>query len=165
VAVVGSLSKLFWGGLRIGWVRAPASLAVRFARVKATNDLGSSVVSQLMAERLLRRTRDGSGYADDLRAELRGRYTALATALRAELPGWTWNEPQGGLSMWVRLPSGDAEAFAQAALRLGVAVATAPALSPSSRHRDRLRLSFSAPVPELQKGAGLLADAWRAHRR
>jgi DNA-binding transcriptional MocR family regulator len=65
--------------------------------------------------------------------------------------------------MWVKIPSDDAEAFAQAALRRGVAVATAPALSPSSRHRDRLRLSFSASAPELQKGAGLLADAWRSH--
>jgi len=40
VAVIGSLSKLFWGGLRIGFVRAPEPIAVRFARVKATHDLG-----------------------------------------------------------------------------------------------------------------------------
>jgi DNA-binding transcriptional MocR family regulator len=165
VAVIGSLSKVFWGGLRVGWVRAPAPLAVRFARVKATNDLGSSVVSQLMAERLLRSLRTPSSHLDALRAELRGRYDALASALAAAVPEWSWEEPHGGLSMWVRLPTDDADAFAQAALRHGVAVATAPALSPSTRHRDRIRLSFSGPVPELRKGADLLADAWRAHRR
>src|SRR5207249_38549 len=72
VAVLGSLSKLFWGGLRLGWVRAPAALAVRFARVKATHDLGSSAVSQVLAERLLRAPEaERRAYLDGLRTELR----------------------------------------------------------------------------------------------
>ena len=53
IAVIGSLSKTYWGGLRIGFVRAPAPVALRFARVKATHDLGTSAVSQVLAERLL----------------------------------------------------------------------------------------------------------------
>ena len=53
VAVIGSLSKLFWGGLRVGFVRAPEPLALRFARVRTMQDLGTSAVSQLLAERLL----------------------------------------------------------------------------------------------------------------
>lgn len=52
-AVIGSLGKLFWGGLRVGFVRAPAPLALRFARIKATHDLGSSAVTQLLAARML----------------------------------------------------------------------------------------------------------------
>ena len=158
IAVVGSLSKTFWGGLRVGWVRAPAPVALRFARVKATQDLGSSAVSQVLAEKLLR-----AGPAVDRRAAHRARYEVLAAALVRELPAWRWAEPEGGLSIWVRLPGGrDAAAFAQVALRAGVAVATAEALSPHpERHRDRLRLSFSSPAEVLEEGVRRLAAAWR----
>ena len=164
VAVLGSLSKLFWGGLRLGWVRAPAALAVRFARVKATHDLGSSAASQVLGERLLRLPeRARAAYVDGLRGELRARYETLAAALRDQLPEWRWEEPAGGLSIWVQLPNPVAEVFAQTALRHGVAVATAPALSPSDVHRDRLRLSFSGPPAELVEGVKRLAIAWSEH--
>ncbi|MCB0972669.1 MAG: hypothetical protein KDA97_14275, partial [Acidimicrobiales bacterium] len=49
IAVVGSYSKRFWAGLRVGFVRAPGPVAARLVRVKATHDLGSSAVSQAMA--------------------------------------------------------------------------------------------------------------------
>jgi DNA-binding transcriptional MocR family regulator len=159
VAVVGSLSKLFWGGLRVGFLRAPEPLALRFARIKATHDLGSSAVSQVMAERLLR-----SPFAPALSSrrttELRARYDALQGALRRHLPTWTWRDPSGGLSLWVKIPASSSEAFAQHALRYNVAVATPAALSPSSEHRDRLRLSFAGPPDELEEGVRRLARAW-----
>jgi DNA-binding transcriptional MocR family regulator len=165
VAVIGSLSKLFWGGLRIGWVRAPAPLATRFANVKATQDLGSSAVSQLLAERLLRSLHDPtSDHVDRLRGQLRARFDTLTAALRTSLPTWSWDRPAGGLSLWVRLPTPTAEPFAQAALRHGVAVATAPALSPSTHHADRLRLSFSGPPDRLEEGVRRLAAAWEHSR-
>jgi DNA-binding transcriptional MocR family regulator len=159
VAVVGSLSKLLWGGLRLGWVRAPAPLALRFARVKASQDLGSSAVSQVLGVRLLA----SAGSVRERRlGELRRRYDVLARALRRRLPEWAWEEPAGGLSVWVGLPGVDAGAFAQVALRHGVAVATAGPLSPSDRHPDRLRLSFSAPPAVLREGVERLAVAWWA---
>lgn len=162
VAVVGSLSKLFWGGLRVGFVRAPEPLALRFARIKATRDLGSSVVSQALAEQLLRAHR----HADRpfrMAADLRARYEVLAAALGRELPDWTWSEPQGGLSVWVRLP-GDASstAFAQRALRAGVAVAAPGPLTTSGGHHDRLRLSFAPPPDRIEEGVRRLGLAWRA---
>ena len=159
VAVIGSLSKLFWGGLRVGFVRAPQPLALRFARVRTMQDLGTSAVSQILAERLLAQARSSDFRSRQL-GELRSRYRALADALDRELPDWTWAEPQGGLSIWVRMPSPRAEAFAHLALRHGVAVATAPAVSASAAHPDRVRLSFSAPIPVLQEGVRRLGAAW-----
>lgn len=160
IVVVGSLSKLFWGGLRVGFVRAPEPLALRFARIKATHDLGSSALSQLLAERLLR-----SAPPSDLRRqrtdELRRRYDILASALHRRLPDWRWRPPDGGLSLWVDIgrPS---EPFAQQALRYGVAVATPAALSPSDEHDNWLRLSFAGPPHELEEGVARLAAAWSA---
>jgi DNA-binding transcriptional MocR family regulator len=161
VAVVGSLSKLLWGGLRLGFVRAPAPVALRFARVKATHDLGTSVISQLLAERLLRHP-DLDGFVERRNADLRARYGVLAAALHAQLPDWSWDEPQGGLSVWARLPAPVADRFAQVALRHGVAVATAEALSVTGAHQDRIRLSFAGAPDDLREGVARLADAWRA---
>ncbi len=160
VAVIGSLSKMFWGGLRVGFVRAPQPLALRFARVRTMQDLGTSAVSQLMTERLLAEART-TDFRARQQGELRSRYRALAEALHRELPDWSWPEPRGGLSIWVRLPSARADAFAHRALRHGVAVATAQAVSASAAHPDRLRLSFSAPIPMLQEGVHRLGAAWR----
>jgi DNA-binding transcriptional MocR family regulator len=160
VAVVGSLSKLLWGGLRLGFVRAPEPVALRFARVKATHDLGTSVVSQLLAERLLRHPDIDSTIAAR-NQELRHRYEVLADALAEHLPMWPWEEPHGGLSVWVRLPEPMADQVAQVALRHGVAVATAEALSARpSAHRDRLRLSFAGRPGDLRQGVRRLAEAW-----
>jgi len=161
VAVVGSLSKLLWGGLRLGFVRASPSLALRFARVKATHDLGSSVVSQVFAHRILTDVEPGE-IARRRQVQLRRRYDTLAAGLGRQLPTWTWNEPAGGLSMWVRLPTADAEAFARLALRHGVAVATSQPLSAEGRHPDRLRLSFAPPEAELEAAVSRLAAAWSA---
>jgi DNA-binding transcriptional MocR family regulator len=161
VAVVGSLSKTLWGGLRLGFVRAPEPLALRFARVKATSDLGSSAVSQMLAERLL------SGPTDLWRSrssELRRRYEALADALARRLPAWHFDEPSGGLSLWVSLGGVDAERVAQTALRHGVAVATAAPLSVTDGHGDRIRLSFAAPAAVLRQGVERLGRAWDAAR-
>lgn len=156
-ALIGSFSKLFWGGLRVGFVRAPAPVALRFVRVKATHDLGSSAVSQLLAERLLH---DAPGFAAWRRRQLRDHYSVLAESLGRHLPGWEWTPPAGGMSLWVRLPGTDAAVFAQAALRHRVAVAGQAPLSCSGAHPDRLRLSFS-PAPEaLVEGVRRLAAAW-----
>ena len=162
VVVVGSLSKLFWGGLRVGFIRAAEPLNLRFARIKATHDLGSSAVSQLLAERLLASAPSaqlGTQRADEMRA----RYEVLVAALRRRLPSWSWKTPEGGVSLWVRLPASSSEAFAQHALRYGVAVATPAALSPSDRFPDHLRLSFSPKPEELEEGVARLARAWAAH--
>ncbi len=161
VAVVGSLSKVLWGGLRLGFVRAPEPLALRFARVKATNDLGTSAVSQLLAERLL------SGSPDVWRTrsvEVRRRYDVLAALLADRLAEWHWTEPAGGLSIWVSLGGVDAERFARVALRHGVAVASATALSVSGGHADRIRVSFAAPPDVLRQAVERLRTAWEAVR-
>jgi DNA-binding transcriptional MocR family regulator len=53
VITIGSLSKLFWAGLRVGWIRGSVPLIERLARLKALTDLGSSMISQLIAIRLM----------------------------------------------------------------------------------------------------------------
>jgi DNA-binding transcriptional MocR family regulator len=55
VISVGALSKIVWGGLRIGWIRAPGSLVARLTRLRAVHDLGGNIPAQLAAAYLLPR--------------------------------------------------------------------------------------------------------------
>jgi DNA-binding transcriptional MocR family regulator len=53
VLTIGSMSKLFWGGLRVGWIRTSEEVLARVAKLKIMADLGGSIVGQLTAVRLL----------------------------------------------------------------------------------------------------------------
>jgi DNA-binding transcriptional MocR family regulator len=160
VAVVGSYSKRFWGGLRVGFVRAPEPVARRLVRVKATHDLGSSAVSQLAALRLLDHP-DHVSFVAARNRQLAARAALLHELLAEHLPTWRTAVPDGGLSLWVQLPAPVAARFAEVALRHGVSVAPADGLTPRpERHGDRLRVSFARPEPELREAVRRLALAW-----
>lgn len=160
VAVVGSYSKRFWAGLRVGFVRAPAPVARRLVRVKATHDLGSSAVSQLAALRLLDHPHHDR-FVAERNARLAERSSLLRALLAEHLPSWRTSVPDGGLSLWVRLPEPVAARFAEVALRHGVAVASADGLTARPElHRDRLRVSFAPSEAELAEAVLRLQAAW-----
>ena len=161
VISVGSLSKSIWGGLRIGWVRAPEPLIARLARLLAVHDLGGNVPAQLAAAELVPRL-------DDLAARQAPARQASHDHLRAELarhlPSWDAPPVSGGQTLWVRLPYGDGTSFAQAALRHRVAILPGSGLDASGQSQDHLRLHFAAGADDLSEAVKRLADAWRAYR-
>ncbi|MGD0559740.1 MAG: PLP-dependent aminotransferase family protein, partial [Streptosporangiaceae bacterium] len=154
IVTVGSLSKGYWGGLRIGWVRAPASVIARLGATKAVADLGSPPLGQAVAAALI------SEQHDDIvkwrQDWLRTRYDALTGALAEQLPSWRWPRPEGGSAIWVRIPSG-VDAFTQAALRAGVAVLPGRLLTVGSKPSDHLRLAFTADPAVLIDAVATLA--------
>jgi len=160
VLTIGSLSKLVWAGLRIGWVRAEAPVIARLARFKVLSDLGSSLPGQILAARLLRRA---AAIRDARRREARERRHALEQALAAALPDWTWRRPAGGLCLWVRLPRGNAEELARHALRHGVGLVPGPTCSPRDAWESYLRLPFVLEQAEMLEGIARLARAWEAY--
>jgi DNA-binding transcriptional MocR family regulator len=157
VVTVGSLSKTYWGGLRVGWVRAPEGIIARLAAAKAATDLGSPAFTQGLVAALIRSSHEQiiayrAGWA-------RQRYAALAAALGTHLPDWTWSAPAGGLTIWARRP-GDADSggFTQAALRRGVAVVPGRLLSVSAERSPWLRLAFTLPPDDLATAVKVLAS-------
>jgi DNA-binding transcriptional MocR family regulator len=157
VLTIGSLSKVLWGGLRIGWIRAPEPVVQRLARIKLVTDHGSSTVSQVVAVRLMRRFEE---LRERRRALIRGRKEVLESLLRERLPGWTWDPPSGGLCLWVRLPEGDATAFAAVAVRHGVTLVPGPMSSVVGGFADRIRLPYVLDPGQLRDGVERLARAW-----
>ena len=160
ILTVGSLSKLFWGGLRVGWARGPAALIERLARFKAVADLGSPVVSQAIGVHVLARI-------EEVR-RARGREIArkrdgLMALLREHLPGWTWRQPEGGLLLWARMPRGDANDLAAVALRHGVAIVPGSVNSPDRHFADHVRLPYVEEPEAMAHGVRLLAEAWQEY--
>lgn len=163
LVTVGSLSKVYWGGLRTGWVRAPAGVVARLAAAKAAADLGSTAYQQGVVAALI------AGQHDSIVAWRRSwawqRFSALGAGLRSFLPAWTWDVPSGGLTIWARLPDGagpvDSSAFAQAALRRGVAVVPGRLLSTgggSQAGGSHVRLAFTQSPERLSAAAAALAE-------
>ncbi|MCC6832252.1 MAG: PLP-dependent aminotransferase family protein [Thermoleophilia bacterium] len=161
VLTVGSLSKTMWGGFRIGWVRAPRSLAERLARARLLADLGGSVPSQVMALHLMDRF---DAAAEARRGIVRAAADAADAAMAELLPDWEYTPPPGGATLWVRMPWGDARAYAQAAQRAGVLVLPGSAMSATGGHQDRLRISLLGEPGELREGIRRMAAAWEAYR-
>lgn len=157
---IGSLSKLFWGGLRIGWIRASEEILSRITRLKIMADLGGSLIGQLVAVRLLAEAEKVKAIR---RREMRERLNRLTRLLGRHLPEWSWETPAGGLSLWVRIPRGDANAFAQVALRHGVAVVPGSLASPDGGCSDRLRIPYVLEGEPMREGVERLARAWDAY--
>lgn len=160
VITVDSLAKIFWGGLRIGWLRASPGLVNRLARVKTIVDLGSSPVLQLVGSQLL-------DVLDETVAErtveLQAGLDRTRALLERLLPEWEYRIPRGGQVLWIRLPRGSARGLAAIALRHGVRIATGPALSPGETFDDHLRIPFTLPEPLLAEGLHRLATAWNGY--
>jgi DNA-binding transcriptional MocR family regulator len=156
VLTVGSMSKAFWGGLRIGWIRATPTMVQRLARVRATQDLASPVIEQLVAARLL--ASPERILAAQRRRALHQR-DALAAALKRRLPDWRWTLPAGGLSLWVELPQPNSESLADQALVRGVRLAPGPRFGVPGTMERFVRIPFSLPAPTLDDAVERLADA------
>ncbi len=160
ILTVGSLSKLFWGGLRIGWIRTSEDMLARIARLKIIADLGGSILSQLAALKLLAKA---DRVVQMRRIQVKERFERLTGLLTRQLPEWKWATPAGGLSLWVKLPRGDANEFAQIALRHGVSVVPGPLASPDGSFADHLRLPFVLGKDSMEEGVARLARAWSGY--
>ena len=160
VLTAGSFSKAAWGGLRVGWLRGPVPIITRLTELKAMSDLGSPLFDQAIAARIV-------PHLDDMRVDHRdilNRNLALVSEmLRDLLPDWRWRRPKGGPSLWVELPSGNASAYTQVALRFGVEVIPGDQMSPTDGDLRKLRLPYTAEPPVLTETIRRLAQAWQAY--
>jgi DNA-binding transcriptional MocR family regulator len=161
IITIGSLSKVAWPGLRIGWVRGPISLIPTLARVKSVMDLGSPSLTQAVAVRLLAHV---ERIRTLRRGQLRPRRDTLVRLLRRALPEWRFTVPAGGLFLWVELPSGDAQEFAQVALRRGVVIVPGTVFSHEGQYERFVRLPFLAEPEVLEAGVERLRAAWEDYR-
>lgn len=155
---VGSASKLCWGGLRVGWIRAPREAVDRLIAARVQMDLGSSLFDQLVVAEML----DADDVLSARRDQLRQRRDALAGALRDHLPHWRFRLPDGGMSLWVRMPHGSATQLAVDVERRGVHLAPGPVFSVEGGADQWLRIPFARPEAQLMQAVRVMAETWSA---
>ncbi|MFI7674617.1 PLP-dependent aminotransferase family protein [Actinophytocola sp. NPDC049390] len=156
VVTLGSMNKAFWAGLRIGWVRADPELLARLAQERASADLGSPVLDQLVAVRLLA---DADAILAERRDHLRRSRAALEQALRDRLPDWRWSSPRAGMALWVELPHPSATRIASVALDLGLRLTPGPRFTVDGTADRWLRLPFTLTAHQADTVVGLLRQA------
>ncbi|HSE08996.1 MAG TPA: PLP-dependent aminotransferase family protein [Nocardioidaceae bacterium] len=154
---VGSASKAFWGGLRIGWVRAPRERVGDLVSSRLTLDLGAPVLEQLT---LLELFEDTERVLAHHRDQLRASRTALVQALGEQLPDWRFVLPQGGLALWCELPAARSSALAASAERHGLLLPAGPSFAAEGGLERFVRIPYTQSPENLAEAARRLAAAW-----
>ena len=133
--------------MRTGWIRASEGMIQRFAAARTTMDLGGPVVEQLAAAHLVR----------NLTEPLPGRLAALrenrlgaAGTVAGHLPKWQAERPDGGLSVWCRLPAPISTALTVIAPDFGIRLAAGPRFGVGGVFEHYLRVPFTLPPDQLE---------------
>lgn len=157
---LGSFSKIFAPGFRLGWIIGPEPLLEKIYICKQCLDLCPPVFDQYMAAEFM-----GSGALDrNLQktiAEYRRRRDLMVSLLEKYMPeGVRWTYPEGGLFLWLTLPESiDTVKLYDRALAAGVAYVAGSFFYTDGSHRNTMRLNFSFIAEEkMEPGIRLLSE-------
>ncbi|AOZ73581.1 GntR family transcriptional regulator [Boudabousia tangfeifanii] len=148
VVYLGSFSKMFAPGFRIGWALAPHAIRDKLIMANESVVLSPSMMGQMMIHTYLRDF-DWLGQVTTYRSMYHERAKAMLDSLEQYLPACEWTVPDGGFYTWVKLPAGlDAKDMLPRAVTEMVAYVSGTAFYANERGRDHLRLSYCFPPPE-----------------
>jgi len=159
VIYLGTFSKIFAPGLRLGWVAAPRPILAKLLLVKQAADLCGSAFAQVTAERYFAGTR-WRRVLQGLVKSYHERRDAMIAALEEHFPPEAhWTEPDGGFFVWVELPLFvDATTMLAEAVERSVTFTPGDAFFPDGRGRNCMRLAFCYAEPEaIEEGIRRLA--------
>ncbi|MBI3522893.1 MAG: PLP-dependent aminotransferase family protein [Chloroflexi bacterium] len=164
VVSIGTFSKTFLPGLRVGWVISDHEVIKRMAAAKQTMDSSTGTLGQRVVVEFHRRG-GVAAHVDKLRAlygakQARGR--AALQRVFGDAKGVSWNDPQGGFYFWLKLPQGmSARTLLGLALEEGVAFVPGDAFAIEQDHGSALRFSISAPtLDRIDEGVTRLRRAY-----
>lgn len=144
---LGSLSKVLWGGLRIGWLRAREDLVRELESHPLAQSLAAPVLDQVVAAELI-------DELDELirrrRTILRSRRDLLIEAF-ASMPRVTAPSPPGGLSIWATLDGISSRRLVADAARAGVRLSPGGRFSPDAPLDRHVRIPFALPTHLLEE--------------
>ncbi len=154
---IGSASKAYWGGLRIGWIRAPRELVRPLVEQRAILDVASPVFEQLVLADILT---DPEPLLAEQRLRLLGQRDRLIADLAERLPDWRVPTPPGGLVLWAELPTESSTRLAMAAERHGVLITPGPRFFLGGGGERHLRLPYTQPADVAVRAVDRLVAAW-----
>jgi len=164
VVTIGTFSKTFLPGLRVGWAIADTEVIRAMAAAKQTMDSSTGTLGQRIVLEFHRRGGVDAhlGRLRDIYREKQDRARAALARELGDVEGVSWNDPQGGFYFWLRLPPRiDARRLLEVALEEGVAFVPGSAFAIEHDHRSALRFSVSAPTPDrIDEGVRRLRRAY-----
>ena len=146
VIYLGTLSKIVFPGIRVGWVLAPPPILDKLIKLKQGADLCSSTLNQMFAEGYL-----GRGLwkrnVEALKPIYLSRRDTMLRALEKHFPTEArWTRPQGGLFIWATLPGYlDTSKMLPLAIDQKVAFVPGSAFYADASGANHMRLNFSFP--------------------
>lgn len=158
IVTLGSTAKSFWGGLRVGWIRAPAATIAALVRVRDALDLGTPILEQLAVARLLAQA---DAVLPARRLELRRRRDALVAAGGEILPDWRFGSAPGGLACWIEMPAPVATRLAAAAEAIDLRIGPGPRFGLDGAFERNLRLPITPAPEETRRALERLAPIWQ----
>jgi 2-aminoadipate transaminase len=163
VVYLGSFSKTFAPGYRVGWALAPHAVRERLVLASESAILCPSNMSQMSIASYLS-TCDWRGQVKDFRQVYAERRDATLGALAEFLPDVRWTVPTGGFYTWLTLPEGlDAQAMLPRAVTELVAYVPGTAFYADGSGHQHIRLSYCYPTPErITEGVRRLATVVNA---
>ncbi len=165
VVYLGSFSKTFAPGYRVGWALAPHAVRERLVLASESAILCPSMMSQLSVATYLNSC-DWKGQIKSYRELYRERRDAAVGALTEFIPEASWTVPEGGFYTWVGLPDGlDAKAMLPRAVTARVAYVPGTAFFADGQGADHLRLSYCFPTADrIREGVRRLAGVVSSER-
>ena len=163
VVFLGTFSKIFCPGFRIGWAAASHPLVEKYVLAKQGSDLHTSTISQMEIATYLSMF-DIDANLRRIREVYRARRDAMIRALEQELPASArFTRPQGGLFLWVELPPNvNARELLERCLERGVAFVPGGSFFPDGGHENTVRLNYSnMPEERIAEGMRRLGAAVR----
>jgi 2-aminoadipate transaminase len=163
VVYLGTFSKIFAPGARLGWIHARPDILQKVNLVKQGADLCSSNLSQMLVSAYFQNS-DWRGYVARLIEVYRERRDAMLEALAEFMPrGVHWTRPEGGLFVWVTLPSYiDATTMLSQAIAHNVAYVSGESFYADGEGKNQMRLNFSfAESEKIRRAIELLAEVVR----
>lgn len=159
VITIGSAGKSFWGGLRIGWIRASSRTIASLVQARDSLDLGSPLLEQLACCWLLENEK---GLLPSRRAMLATRRDMCGALMAEYFPHWRFTPPEGGLSFWVELPGMLATLFSVRAESRGMHIGTGTRFGLAGAFDRYLRLPFTLSDEELRSAFTTLQPLWHS---
>jgi 2-aminoadipate transaminase len=157
---MGSFSKTLAPGLRLGFLVAPKALYPKLLQAKQAADLHTPSFNQRMVAEVLK---DGfiDRHVPTIRALYKQQRDAMLAALQAHMPQVVrWNEPDGGMFLWVQLPAHiNTLPLLDKAVARNVAFVPGAAFYAHNPQHNTLRLSFvTATAEQINIGIAALAQ-------
>ena len=166
VVYLGSVSKMFAPGMRIGWALAPHAIRAKLILASEAAILSPGMFGQMFLSSYLNNY-DWYGQVKVYRAMYAERCKAMLDALDEYMPDCSWTKPLGGFYTWVTLPEGlNARSMLPRAVKAQVAYVSGTAFYYDGRGTDHMRLSFCYPEPDrIREGIRRLAGVVNAEKQ